>query len=286
MGRKVIERIVFPSTLEMFQDVVKEAIAEGDLVHAARAQGWVNEELAKLAAKKGGLQGQAVHEVTVSDGQTSQTRRPVKGITEGQAGLIDRLIKQALRDKPEVGAQARAWFDANRDGMSFDKATSAITSLKTHLGIAINPKFVKDGATLRFGNPELMIGAVAPADTPVVEQMPIPAPPASKYEKITLPDGYYAIGTDDDAEFFRVKTGKTGFVSFKRVVGGSATDLPTLYPMRWTNAVAASKKIIAMGVHESNMMYARLYTRCYRCAKQLTDADSRERGMGSTCASK
>lgn len=117
--------------------------------------------------------------------------------------------------------------------------------------------------------------SVGPAPLPVIDgQLPV------KNDKNGKPMAlYYAIGTDVDAKFYRIKPGyKPGFY----FVDIQASD--QLHSIR--NAATKAqiiRDILDAGAEQSMARYGQLIGRCGRCNLTLTDPESRARGIGPDC---
>lgn len=114
-------------------------------------------------------------------------------------------------------------------------------------------------------------------------------PPVRTVDRFTdVPDGNYAVTTEDGVlAFYRVTTFKpTDRYPFpNRNVQVRASE--ALYPIRgWAARDTILEKIRQATPTAAGKAYADEIGRCWRCNLTLTDADSRARGMGPTCASK
>jgi len=102
-----------------------------------------------------------------------------------------------------------------------------------------------------------------------------------------VPDGRYAVPSQsgrNDLDFWFVSTAPddagewAGFRRVSRVVGGRADGR-----VRGATRTAALEAIIAAGIEDARMTYARELGRCWHCNLHLTDEASRAAGMGPVC---
>jgi hypothetical protein len=98
-----------------------------------------------------------------------------------------------------------------------------------------------------------------------------------------VPNGYYAVTTNDDVlAFYRVSTWEK---SNNRKVQVQASDALHLIRGRVaTDAILSKIRIATAPI--AGKLYADHLGNCWRCGRTLTDADSRARGIGPVCASK
>lgn len=92
-----------------------------------------------------------------------------------------------------------------------------------------------------------------------------------------VPEGYYAVkNADDDWAFYRVSA--RGYINVFR-----SDD-----EIRMTREVAfgIKRKILDMGLEESQTAFGVHSTFCYRCGHRLTDEVSRDLGIGPICRSR
>jgi hypothetical protein len=102
-----------------------------------------------------------------------------------------------------------------------------------------------------------------------------------------VPDGYYAVASrtgNNDLDFWFVSTAGedagewAGFRRVARVIGGHAD-----VRVKGRERTAALEAILAAGIDEARMTYARENIRCWHCNTQLTDETSRALGVGPVC---
>ena len=99
----------------------------------------------------------------------------------------------------------------------------------------------------------------------------------------TILDGHYAlVGTEGAANeivFYDVWTSSKG----RRMVSLNISDDRQVMPRPQADAILAR---IAEDPRAAGMLYATKTVRCYLCGRQLTDDESRDRGVGPVCANK
>lgn len=132
--------------------------------------------------------------------------------------------------------------------------------------------------------------AAKAAEYAVATAAPVPMLKRTFPDADALPAGRFAVARDDidgyegtvDLDFFRVDrpdTGRwAGRVFVKRVVGGHRDQ-----PLRYAESLDAAERIVAAGWSDAMKRYGIELGYCGRCAKSLTDAESRKRGIGPTC---
>jgi hypothetical protein len=113
-----------------------------------------------------------------------------------------------------------------------------------------------------------------------------PGASTAEIEAVELPAGRYAVcdPTDSVIKFFkfdRPTTGRWAGYSFLKV---QASD--DLYPVRDQAKKALILAEIAKDVKGAEQAYGQLLGRCYACGRTLTDATSRELGIGPECRKK
>lgn len=104
--------------------------------------------------------------------------------------------------------------------------------------------------------------------------------------EVVVPDGRYAVYNDDqsvnDIAFYKVENvteGRwAGWTFVKQIVGGDEQKLS----QRQGKAITA--KIAAFGLCQASELYGKSTQRCGVCNTNLTNKDSRERGIGPVCA--
>lgn len=184
--------------------------------------------------------------------------------SERQAALMDSLIAQLGELDHEIsiaalnytdGMTARGWWTSGKDGNASRWIANMITKVRELKGRPVQ----------------------APV-TPVVVDVP-----ADDFADV--PDGYYAVGDagPDDIKFYRVSTGRKGTTyEGRRFIKVQASD--EFHPIR--NAAtrrAIFTAIRSVGPDIAMALYGQHIGRCGRCRRTLTDAVSRDRGIGPEC---
>lgn len=90
---------------------------------------------------------------------------------------------------------------------------------------------------------------------------------------------YYAVGTDADVKFYRIKPGRKPGFYFVDVQ--ASDDFHSIRNV--TTKAAIVQAIIDAGAEDAMARYGQLIGRCGRCGRTLTDPDSRTRGIGPDC---
>jgi hypothetical protein len=107
------------------------------------------------------------------------------------------------------------------------------------------------------------------------------------HENLDNQKGNYAIYIDEKIRFFKITTwekyGKPKRIYVKEIIGGGEADShPKTIPI--LNATFRQKVLMEISNDkEAGMRYANEMVRCYRCGRHLTDALSKEKGLGPTC---
>lgn len=115
-----------------------------------------------------------------------------------------------------------------------------------------------------------------------VEVAPEPTPAlAARLDFSAIPDGYYALRTDEGVKFYRVSTSKRN--SYKNVQVQASDNLHMLFGKA---GIAVLHKLVEAGLVDSQKLYAQELGRCYVCGRTLTDEESRAAGIGPICAGK
>lgn len=105
-----------------------------------------------------------------------------------------------------------------------------------------------------------------------------PAPAPKRLDFSAIPDGNYAVRTDDVVKFYRVSTKG----NFKNVQVRASDALHKVFGKA---GIAILHQIVNVGLEESRMLFASELGRCWMCGKTLTDETSRELGIGPKCRS-
>lgn len=101
-----------------------------------------------------------------------------------------------------------------------------------------------------------------------------------KIDEVMPEPGYYAVAYEDVLRFYRVKDG-TGRWEGRRFINRYRSDYLDRLSRDERSAVLEA---ILSDPATARMTFARETTRCWRCGRRLTDAESRARGVGSECA--
>jgi hypothetical protein len=107
-----------------------------------------------------------------------------------------------------------------------------------------------------------------------------PAPAATPTVDIMPDTGYYAVEWNGDLKFYVVREGKGGWTGRKFLNRYRSDELDRPGVRERTDVIA----LIMADVAAARETFARETTRCYRCGRRLTDAESRARGIGPDCA--
>lgn len=180
---------------------------------------------------------------------------------------MDNLIAWITEKDADLGAKARAWTDGMTAAGKWESGRN--TNVSTWID------------SLKAKNAELNTAAkLAPKfdALPVIDgQLP------TKLDKNGKPMPlYYALGSDEDTKFYRIKTGrKPGFY----FVDVQASD--EFHPIRNAGTKAEIvKAIIDAGAENCMGRYGQLIGACGRCNTTLTDPESRAYGIGPDCRKK
>jgi len=99
--------------------------------------------------------------------------------------------------------------------------------------------------------------------------------------------GNYGIYIDGKIRFFKITTWEKyempKRIYVREIIGGGEDDTnPKTIPI--LNATFRQKVLMEISNDkEAGMRYANEMVRCYRCGRHLTDALSKEKGLGPTC---
>lgn len=98
---------------------------------------------------------------------------------------------------------------------------------------------------------------------------------------------HFALGPDDAAKFYRVKETPNGRVYVDAIAGGSQREHDGVsYPVKTPATLVQVLTEILVDPDLAAARYGQLLTRCSDCNRTLTDATSRELGIGPECRSK
>ena len=189
--------------------------------------------------------------------------------TDPQKGLIDSLLKDLSRLDNDTWMTAATWWlgGGGKDGAvvtaTKSLASQTIERLKVRITEAKGRAPVTTPPTAQQETASARTGFITPRD---------------KFADV--PDGYYAVTTNDDVlAFYRVSTWEK---SGDRKVQVRASDALHLIRGRVaTDAILAKVRTATAPV--AGKLYADHIGACYRCGRTLTDAESRARGIGPIC---
>jgi ferredoxin len=101
---------------------------------------------------------------------------------------------------------------------------------------------------------------------------------------VAVPEGRYALNTDDGVKFYRVEHGAKGgkWAGFVFVSAQASDDL---HPIRNRTTRQSILDAIAADVEGATALYGRELGVCGRCGKTLT-SEWREKGIGPVCSTK
>jgi hypothetical protein len=175
-------------------------------------------------------------------------------MTGAQASYLSGLLSQLAVLAPEVYAVAGPWVTAREETMSKRVASDVIGRLKAQTETA-------------RANPV--------ASAPVSANALAPAAFASAYvTKAQVKPGRYALVSDEGIKFYRVRESKAGNL-YVCIVAGSEEHY-VKGGSAILNAIAADS--------EAGPRWGQQIGSCFVCGRQLTDDDSRAKGIGPTCA--
>jgi len=193
---------------------------------------------------------------------------------------FERLLAQLAQVNPTVHAQAAAWWTTQRDTIKKGDISPAINRLRVRIA--------ESGNTTPMPTPAHGVvcthGAPYGPQCNITDQRPAYVPDTTPRDPFAdVPDGYYAVDTEEGVlGFYRVSTWKR---SGDRKVQVKASN--ELYDIKgWKAADAILEKIRRDTPEVAGKRFADELRMCWRCGRDLTDEESRARGMGSTCASK
>jgi hypothetical protein len=188
--------------------------------------------------------------------------------SDAQKGLIVSLLKDlAQLDQPTWATAGAWWFGDGQTPGAITTATKPLAS-QTIERLKIRITEAKGRTT-----PPTVRREAAPVARPAYT-------PRDRFADV--PDGYYAVMTNDDVlAFYRVSTWKSGD---RRVQVQASDALHLVRGHKSTDAILAKVRLatpIAAGKR-----YATELGNCYRCGRTLTDDESRARGIGPVCVNK
>lgn len=134
---------------------------------------------------------------------------------------------------------------------------------------------------LDLADTETMTSKEASALIKELLAIPRPAKKISTDPEIKVPAGRYAVEVNGKLKFYRVDCpikGKWDGYTFVKMFSSDET-----YPVRG-EAKGNVLKMIAENPAEASLNYGKHIGHCGVCGKQLTDEDSRAKGIGPVCA--
>lgn len=206
--------------------------------------------------------------------------------SDAQKGLFDRLLTDIEKLDSEVYRTAHGWWFGQgdnagvRETITKASVSKAINRMKQRIVEARQrttpPTARQEKASAATGS---ILGSmrVSPESARAWQQQQAPR------DKFTdVPNGYYAVNTDDgELAFYRVSTFRSG----DRKVQVQASDV--LHNMRGRKAAdGVLAKIRKVTAPVAGKLYADRIGNCWRCGRTLTDAESRARGIGPVCINK
>lgn len=181
-----------------------------------------------------------------------------------------------VRHTANVKLASKAQFD-------FIKSLVTERELEAHIASTVEymrGRAVKGEMTSREASG--LIDVLLTQPKKVVAPTPSPAPEAASP---VVPDGRYALRTDDDGvDFFRVESPTTGRWVGRTFVSVQASD--ELYPLRNQGQRDGILARIAEDVKGASALYGQELGQCGVCGRTLTDDVSRARGIGPVCNDK
>lgn len=184
--------------------------------------------------------------------------------------FFEQLLTECAIIAPDVHQVAAPWWDGVKEAITKSDISTAINRMKIRIEEAKSKASTPTPVTSNIVNS--MRGPVTSEDRR-----------AARDKFADVPDGYYAVMTDnDELAFYRVSTwDKSG----DRKVQVQASD--ALHLIRgWKTTDTILAKIRTATPEVAGLRYANEIGRCWRCGRTLTKTASRDRGMGADCASK
>lgn len=212
--------------------------------------------------------------------------------SDAQKGLFDRLLTDIEKLDSEVYRTAHGWWFGQgdnagvRETITKASVSKAINRMKERIASARDKARIaqrenaadRSVAEAKMHRDSAILGSmrVSPESARAWQQQA----PRDKFTDV--PNGYYAVNTDDgELAFYRVST----FQSGDRKVQVQASDV--LHNMRGRKAAdGVLAKIRKVTAPVAGKLYADRIGNCWRCGRTLTDAESRARGIGPVCINK
>lgn len=209
-------------------------------------------------------------------------KNPDAPATQPQVEYVSGLLAELEKTAPSVYAIAMPWCLQNVPGMTMGRISDVIDRLKKHCaeaGMRAPQRPNPETTSALAPQAGSIMGSIRVSATPAYHT---PAPPANRDRFTDVPDGYYAVTTNDDVlAFYRVSTWKDG----GRKVQVYASD--TLHLVRGHKATdAILAKVREITPLTAGKLFAQEIGKCYKCGRMLTNETSRTRGTGDDCASK
>jgi uncharacterized protein DUF6011 len=198
-------------------------------------------------------------------------RDPGAPANDAQKGKVWALLATLKRLDHTTWKTASVWISDNIDNpivFTMEMASKTIDRLKLRI----------EEAETRGDYPTDSVTSTGHAPTFIT-----PANRAPRDPFTDVPDGYYAVTTDEGhLAFYRVSTWKK---SGDRKVQVQASD--ELHPVKGHKAIdAILAKIRTITYQVAGKRYADEIGNCYRCGRTLTDEESRRNGIGPVCINK
>lgn len=201
-------------------------------------------------------------------------RDPGAPANDNQKGKVWALLNTLKRLDHTTWETASGWITANIDNplvFTMEMASKTIDRLK----LRISEAEARNGG---YGPEPVTSAAHAPTFTAPAPYVRTPRDPFTD-----VPDGYYAVMTDDDVlAFYRVSTWKKS--GDRKVQVKASNELHPIKGYKATDAILA--KIRRDTPTVAGRVFARELKQCYRCGRDLTDEESRGNGLGPVCINK
>lgn len=215
-------------------------------------------------------------------------RDPGAAANDAQKGKVRALLGTLRRLDYDTWQTASTWIEANIDNptvFTMEMASKTIDRLKLRIEEAgTRPDHTH--RVLTGPNEEIVCTHGAPygngcnsasAATPTA-YVRTPRDPFAD-----VPDGYYAVMADEGhLAFYRVSTWKKS--GDRKVQVKASEELHPIKGHKATDAILA--KIRRDTPTAAGMRFANELRQCYRCSRDLTDAESRRNGLGPVCIDK
>lgn len=209
--------------------------------------------------------------------------------SDAQKDFFDRLLADVQDLDPEVYRMAHGWWYGQgdhagvRDTINKANISKAINRMKERIASARDKRRI---AERENANDRAVAEAKMNRES---GSIPVSANSARGWRNqvprdpfTDVPDGYYAVNTDDGhLAFYRVSTYKSG----DRKVQVQASDvLHNIKGRKAADGVLLKVRDVTPPI--AGKLYADHLGNCWRCGRTLTDAESRARGIGPVCVNK